>query len=124
MARLLDGVRVIVLTNGGDANTRNLLDGSGLLGQVERVVSIDEVGTWKPRAEVYRHAAGAIGVEPGRLGLIAAHAWDCHGAHRAGLVSEWVSRHERVVSPAFDPPDVRAETLPGVAEAMLRLPEG
>jgi 2-haloacid dehalogenase len=116
------GVRVLALTNGSEANTHALLKRAGLLGAVERVVSIDEVGQWKPRAEVYQYAATVAGVEPGRLALVAAHAWDCHGAHRAGLTAGWVRRAEPVYNPAFGRPDAEGDNLPAVCEALLRLP--
>jgi 2-haloacid dehalogenase len=125
MMRLREaGIRVLALANGGRDVTRSLLEGAGLIGFVEQVVSIDDARAWKPRAEVYRYAAGQADVEPARLGLIAAHAWDCHGAGRAGLVTGWVSRPERVFNPALGSPDVQGETLSEVAAALLRLPEG
>ena len=117
------GVRVLVLTNGSEANTHAVLSRAGLLGTVERVVSIDEAGAWKPRAEVYRYVARVAGVEPADLALVAAHAWDCHGAHRAGLVTGWVSRHERRFNPALGRPDVSGGTLDEVAAGLLGLPE-
>jgi 2-haloacid dehalogenase len=117
------GIRVLALTNGSREKTGALLKGSGLGDFVERTVSIDDVKAWKPRAGVYRRAAEEVAVELADLGLIAAHAWDCHGARRAGLVTGWVSHPEALYSPAFEGPDVRGETLSDVAEAILRLPE-
>jgi len=73
---------------------------------------------------VYRHAASALGVEPGGLALVAAHAWDCHGASRAELVTGWVSRLERAYSPIFAPPDVTGADLTEVARGLLGLPDG
>ena len=62
------------------------------------------------------------GVEPAALALVAAHAWDCHGAHRAGRVTGWVSRHERRFNPALGRPDVSGGTLDEVAAGLLGLP--
>ena len=55
---------------------------------------------------------------------LGAHAWDCHGASRAGLVAGWVSRLEREYSPIFAPPDVTGADLTEVAHGLLGLPEG
>ena len=83
MSRLrVGGIRTFVLTNGSAKNTRSLLKESGLDDLVERIVTIDEPKIWKPRAGLYLHAARVAGVEPARLALIAAHAWDCQGAAR------------------------------------------
>jgi 2-haloacid dehalogenase len=118
------GVRLGCLTNGSAALTRSFVERAGLGPYIERVISVQEAGTWKPAAVVYRHAASALGVEPGGLALVAAHAWDCHGASRAGLVTGWVSRLEREYSPIFAPPDVTGADLTEVAHGLLGLPDG
>jgi 2-haloacid dehalogenase len=123
-ARLLAGaaMRMACLTNGSAAVTGAFVQRAGLGGYVERVISVEEAGTWKPPVAVYRHAATVLGVEPGRLALVAAHAWDCHGASRAGLTTGWVSRLEREYSPIFAPPDVTGRDLTEVARRLLDLP--
>ncbi len=124
-ARLLGeaGIRLACLTNGSAAVTDAFVRRAGLGPYVERVISVAEAGTWKPAAPVYRHAASVLGVEPGRLALVAAHAWDCHGASRAGLLTGWVSRLEREYSPIFTPPDVTGDDLAEVARGLLDLPQ-
>jgi 2-haloacid dehalogenase len=88
------------------------------------VISAEEAGTWKPPAPVYQYAAAVLGVKPPQLALVAAHAWDCHGAKRAGLVTGWVSRLERAYSPVFAAPDVAGADLTEVARRLLDLPAG
>src|SRR4051812_40140269 len=68
-----EGFRIMALTNGSAQTTTTLLQRAGLLRHFEHVTSIDEVGHWKPRAEVYLHAAQTAGVEPSKLALVAAH---------------------------------------------------
>lgn len=116
------GVRIVALTNGQADNTRRLLERARLDGQVERIISIDEVRRWKPAREVYLHAAKVVGVAPGELALVAAHAWDIHGASRAGLVTGWVSRLEQRFSPAMNPPGVTGDALIEVSRRLLLLP--
>lgn len=79
------GIPTIALTNGSAENTQKLLECSRLSTFIEKAISIEEVRRWKPNREIYLHAARSIGVEPDRLLLIAAHAWDIHGAKQAGL---------------------------------------
>lgn len=118
------GHRIITLTNGAAESTQQLLAHAGLLGFVERTISIDEIGHWKPSRDVYLHAARASGVDPSRLGLVAAHAWDTHGAKQAGLVTGWVQRHDKEVLSVFSGPDVRGATLTEVVDQLLMLPNG
>jgi 2-haloacid dehalogenase len=117
------GLPVVTLTNGTAATTKALLERNGLDGLVTGVISIDEVQTWKPAPAPYLHAAGVLGVEPHRLALVAAHAWDVHGARRAGLLGAWVSRLEGAFPATFDPPDVTGADLVEVADRLLALPE-
>lgn len=114
-------VRVITLTNGSAENTKKLLKGAKLGGLVERVATIDEVKRWKPAKEVYLHAAKAAEVEPGRMALVAAHDWDCHGAARAGLATGFVARDGKGFHPAMDPPDVTGPSLKEVVDGLLAL---
>ncbi len=58
-------------------------------------------------------------VEPNRLALLAADAWDTHGAHEAGLLTGWISLLEKQYQPAFDPPDVSGASLDEVVAALV-----
>jgi 2-haloacid dehalogenase len=40
------------------------------------------------------------------VALVAVHAFDCHGAHTAGLTTGWAARHERYYGDIDTPPDV------------------
>lgn len=88
-------VLIGVLTNGGERQTRKLLEAAGLVDRVAEIVSVEEVELYKPHPAVYRHAAERLGVEPKGVTLIAAHAWDVLGAKQAGLDAVWVDRLER-----------------------------
>ena len=113
------GVRAVTLTNGTAAVTAKLLERAGLTSYVEATLSVDEVRRWKPAPEPYSYAARTLGVEPGRLALVAAHGWDVHGAKRAGLRTGYVTRLEGWLSPTFEEPDAMAETLDGVIEQLV-----
>jgi 2-haloacid dehalogenase len=112
-------IRVLCLTNGTARFTGAFLDRAGLRRYVERVVSVGDVGRWKPSAFVYRFAAELAQVPPEQVALVAAHDWDCHGAKAAGLTTGWVSRDAGGYSPVFLPPDVTGADLPEVVTALL-----
>jgi 2-haloacid dehalogenase len=54
---------------------------------------------------------------------VAVHAWDCHGAHRAGLTTGWASRLEQHLAGVFVPADAVGTDLVEVARALVDLPE-
>ena len=120
--RAAGGVRIITVTNGSAENTKKLLSRAGLADFVEKTVSIDEVRHWKPHRDVYLHAARAAEVVPSRLALIAAHAWDTHGAKQAGLLTGAVQRQNQHYLSAMSPSDVQGGTLLEVVDNLLALP--
>jgi 2-haloacid dehalogenase len=116
------GVRVCCLTNGSADTTQAFLARTGLAPHVERVISVAEVGSWKPPARVYQHAADVVGLPAEGVALVAVHAWDCHGAKRAGLTTGWASRLEGRYGSLFAPADVTGTDLTEVADGLLALP--
>lgn len=87
-----DGVPVAIVTNGSEKVTRALVERNGLSDFVGQVISVDELGRWKPVAQVYHHAAARISVAPERLALVATHGWDVQGARSVGLINGHVVR--------------------------------
>jgi 2-haloacid dehalogenase len=114
------GIPAHVLTNGGAETTRELLRRGGLLERVGRVLSVDDVRRYKPDPAPYAHAARAIGAEPARITLIAAHAWDVLGARRAGLGTVWVDRRDEGWPLPVEPPEHRAGDLVEAARIAIR----
>ena len=115
------GVRVVTLTNGTADSTSKLLQSSALDRYVERVISVDEAGAWKPAAAPYHHLADVVGIPPETIALVAVHSWDTHGAHRAGLTTGWCSRLESSYPAIFAPPDVSGPDLVAVVDGLLAL---
>jgi 2-haloacid dehalogenase len=115
------GIRVACLTNGSAYLTSSFVNRTGLGALIDRVITIDEVYRWKPSGMVYRYAAELLDITPDRMGMVAAHDWDCHGAKRAGLITGWVSRKSGGFGAPFAPPDVTGEDLTEVAAGLLGL---
>lgn len=124
MQELADaGVHMICLTNGAADTTQAFLTRTGLEGYIEQVVPTAAVSSWKPPARVYHHALDVLGLPAERVALVAVHAWDCHGAKRAGLTTGWASRLEGAYGRLFTPADVTGTDLVEVARGLLALPE-
>jgi 2-haloacid dehalogenase len=116
------GLRIGCLTVGHPDTTAQFLQQAGLAEYIDQVVTTQRAGTWKPAPAVYHVTADALGVPPDRLALVAVHAWDCHGAKRAGCLAGWCARLEGAYGDVFTPPDVTGDDLEQVAEALLALP--
>jgi 2-haloacid dehalogenase len=110
------GFRLVTLTNNAPAVVEQQLETAGLRALFERVFSVDAVKRFKPAPEPYRHVALELGVGPGDLRMIAAHAWDVAGALRAGCAAAFVGRGGRVPYPLGPQPDIVAPDLLAAAE--------
>ncbi len=115
------GVTIGCLTVGDPENTRSFLAGADLETYVDHVVTSDVVGVWKPAPDVYHHTAKALGCELDRMALVAVHAWDCHGAKKAGALAGWCSRLEGEPGEVFQPADIRGDDLVEVVGGLLAL---
>ncbi|MGK7297367.1 MAG: haloacid dehalogenase type II [Candidatus Wenzhouxiangella sp. M2_3B_020] len=115
------GVTVACLTVGSPDNTRRFLEGAGLDQYVDHVVTAKGAGVWKPHPKIYRFTAGKLDVALERMALVAVHAWDCHGAKKAGAMAGWCARLEGEPGDVFLPADVNGETLVEVVEGLLAL---
>ena len=113
------GIRMATLSNGAVEVAEGLLARAGLAALIERCLSVDAVGRWKPAADAYLYAAGELAVPPGACALVAAHPWDIDGARRAGLRGAWLNRQHDRYPEFFEQPDASGETLGGLVETLL-----
>jgi 2-haloacid dehalogenase len=86
------GRRLVTLTNGSVKVSEKLLDGAGLAGEFERLLSVEDAGKWKPDEAAYAYAAQTCGVPLADMMLVAVHPWDIDGAARAGMATAWIDR--------------------------------
>ncbi|MBC7678593.1 MAG: haloacid dehalogenase type II [Pseudorhodobacter sp.] len=113
------GVRVVTLTNGSLPQSEQLLERSGVADLVERRLSVDDAGRWKPHPDAYRWAADQCGVRLERCAMVAVHPWDLHGAGAVGMTCGWIDRHGTPWPTVFEQPAVTGATLSDVARALV-----
>lgn len=112
MAALQDaGIRIATLTNGSAKVTSILLERAGVRHLVEQVISIDEIGHWKPHSAVYGFCTEKLGLQPDEVALVAAHPWDIQGASQSGLTTGYVARDGAPFPSVMKTPDVQASSL-------------
>lgn len=116
------GMSMVCLSNGAAQTTLGFLQRTHLDRYVQQVIGVDEVRRWKPAGDVYTHALRSVDQPAEDVALVAVHAWDCHGARRAGLTTGWASRLERHYPEIYEPPDVVGADLVEVAERLTELP--
>lgn len=110
------GIPVVTLSVGNASNVERLFDAAGLAHTVVEHLSCSSVRRWKPAPEPYLYACERLGLPPGEVWMVAAHAWDVAGAKAVGMNTAWIARLEQIFDPNFGPPDVQAADL----EALVR----
>lgn len=105
------GHRLAALTNGSTANADRILATAGVRDLLDPVLSVQDLGGWKPAGVAYSGAAAALGAAPSDLLLVAAHPWDLHGAAAVGLRTAWLRREDGAYPSAMRAPDLAADDL-------------
>nr|WP_281373028.1 haloacid dehalogenase type II [Kineococcus aurantiacus] len=113
------GVVTVAFTNGSAASCEALLTGSGVRGDVRHVLSVDDVGRWKPHAAAYGHVLDLLARDPGEVLFVAVHPWDLDGAAAAGMRTAWLDRDGAPFPRHATPPDLTAPGLDALAELVL-----
>ncbi|MGO1233048.1 MAG: haloacid dehalogenase type II [Marinobacter sp.] len=79
-------------SNGSYPALEKVLGHNDLLGQLDGLVSVDDIKSFKPDPAVYTHARRMTGAWDQPLCLVSSNAWDVIGARAAGLRAIWVKR--------------------------------
>lgn len=86
------GLPCAILSNGSPAMLGAAVTAAGLDGCFDAVLSVDELGVYKPDARVYQLAVDRLGVSPKTIAFQSSNAWDAAGATSFGLRVTWVNR--------------------------------
>ena len=97
------GHELAVFSNGTAAQLGSILAETGIAGYFSAVISVDEVGIFKPAPAVYEHAARRLGRAIGDVWLVSANPFDAAGAKAAGMRVAKLERG-RSIRYGFAPP--------------------
>lgn len=86
------GVTCAILSNGAPGMLAAAVASAGIGGHLAAVLSVEDVGVFKPDARVYALACDRLGIAPGQAVFVSSNGWDAAGAARFGFVSVWVNR--------------------------------
>jgi len=105
------GYDCYVVSNGNPEMLSSMVDHAGIDDLLEDTISAHEVETFKPAAELYRHAAGRAGTPIDEIAHVTAAWFDVQGANHAGMQSVWVDRKASPWEPFDGDPDLAVETF-------------
>lgn len=117
--RLRDGgYDCYVVSNGNPEMLGSMIDHADIGDCIEDAISADEVQTFKPAAEIYRHAAARTGTPIDEIVHVTAGWFDVMGAQHAGMQAAWVDRKATPWEPFGTTPDATVETFFDLAELL------
>jgi 2-haloacid dehalogenase len=90
------GYRRAVLSNGAPAMLDAAVRSAGLDDLLNDVLSVEEVGVFKPAPAVYGIAVDRLGLAPQEICFLSSNAWDAAGAAYFGFRVVWVNRFGQV----------------------------
>jgi len=98
LARLrAKGLKLAILSNGSPEMLTPMVEAAGLTRALDMVLSVEDVGVFKPHAKVYALACERLALMPAEIGFVSANGWDAAGAASFGFAVAWLNRrHEPV----------------------------
>jgi 2-haloacid dehalogenase len=103
------GLRTAILSNGSPKMLDAVIRASGLNTLLDAVLSVEEVGVYKPHPKVYELAVDRLGIPAGAIAFQSSNAWDAYAASAFGMQVVWCNRYGQ-----------RPERLPGAPDRSVR----
>ncbi len=111
------GKTTAILSNGSPDMLVAALESSGLSALIDKTLSVEMVGIYKPDPRVYRLAVEHLGVAAERISFQSSNPWDTVGAKLFGFNVVWINRFRLARERLPAGPDAELaslEELPGL----------
>src|SRR5262249_55255714 len=110
------GFATAILSNGTPAMVAAAVQHAGIGNALDHLLTVEEVGIFKPAPAVYQLAIDRLGVVKSAISFQSSNAWDIHAASAFGFCTVWCNRSGQ-----------RRERLPGAPDreiaTLAELPE-
>jgi 2-haloacid dehalogenase len=103
------GFVTAILSNGSPAMLAGAVAGAGLRGLLDHILSVEDVGIFKPHPSVYQLAVDRLGLPAAAISFQSSNAWDAYAASAFGMRVVWCNRYGQ-----------RRERLPGAPDREIR----
>jgi 2-haloacid dehalogenase len=103
------GMRMAILSNGSPQMLDAVVTAAKLGPLFDAVLSVEEVGVFKPDRKVYQLAVDRLGVPAGAISFQSSNPWDAYAAKAFGMQVVWCNRYGQ-----------RRERLPGTPDRQIK----
>ena len=110
--------QLVALSNGEQCYLERLLSNNVPV-EFDAIISVDQVGAFKPSPGIYRKAVQRLKCEPGEIMMVAAHSFDILGAQACGFKGAYVNRYGLPTEDSEYQPEIIVEDFVQLAERLL-----
>jgi 2-haloacid dehalogenase len=103
------GFQIAILSNGSPPMLDAVVKAAGIGGLMDAILSVEEVGVYKPHPSVYQLAVDRLGVLASQIIFQSSNAWDAHAASAFGMQVVWCNRYGQ-----------RRERIPGAPDREIK----
>lgn len=100
-----------ILSNGAPHMLNAVVRHSALHETFQAVLSVEEVGVFKPDPRVYQLAVARLGIPRETIGFVSSNGWDAAGAKAFGFRTFWINRASAPQERFDAPPDYMLKSL-------------
>ncbi len=105
------GLRTAILSNGTPSMLATAAASAGLTDLLDAVISVEEVGVYKPHPSVYQRAVDRLQIAANEILFVSANGWDAFSAKAFGLHVAWCNRTRQPAERLPDAPDAQVASL-------------
>ena len=113
------GLKLAVLSNGSSRSIDSVVTNAGIASSFDELISVAEVGIFKPARRVYALAERRLGVPQSAILFVSSNSWDATGASYYGYSTCWVNRGNGCFEELGRSPDVQVAHLGAIAPALV-----
>ena len=113
------GLRLAILSNGTPAMLASAVEHAGIGPLLDAVLSVEDVGVFKPHPSVYRLASDRLTIMPEAICFVSSNGWDAYAAKAFGFRVIWCNRYCQVTERLPATPDAEMATLSTLPDAVL-----
>ncbi|PVH27842.1 haloacid dehalogenase type II [Pararhodobacter oceanensis] len=118
------GQRLAILSNGSPGMLEGAVGSAALQGVFEALLSVEDVGVFKPHASVYGLVGQQMGLAPREVLFVSSNGWDVCSAAAYGFATAWVNRDTAPVDRLHGRPAQILSDLTGLPALLAGLSDG
>ncbi len=113
------GLKLAILSNGTPAMLASAVEHAGIGPLLDAVLSVEDVGVFKPHPSVYRLASDRLQLAPEAICFLSSNGWDAYAAKAFGFQVIWCNRFKQAPERIPTAPDAEMATMAGLPGAVL-----